>query len=137
MAISTAVTTLLSGPTGVDDYTKLCDITSYPDLGSEPNKLDTTDLSAKKMKTSILGLQETPDLTFEANYTKESYSALQTIADENTVRFFKLEFGQDGTDGAFTWKGKLSVYATGAGVDEVRKMTITVSAETEIKMVTE
>lgn len=136
MAISTAITTLLSGATD-SSYTKVCDITSYPDLGAEPNKLDTTDLSAKKMKTSILGLQETPDLTFEANYTKDAYEAIQTMADANVLRYFKLEFGEAGAEGAFTWQGKISVYATGAGVDEVRKMTITVSAETEIKMVTE
>ena len=132
MAISTAITTLLSSTTSAGEFTKVCDITSYPDLGSEPNKLDTTDLSAKKMKTSILGLQETPDLTFEANYDKTAYSTIEGMAD--TLQYFKLEFGEDGTDGSFTWQGKISVYVTGAGVDEVRKMTITVSAETEITM---
>lgn len=132
MAISTAITTLLSSPAEVGEYEKVCDITSYPDLGSEPNKLDTTDLSAKKMKTSILGLQETPDLTFEANYDKTAYTKIEGMAD--TLQYFKLEFGEDGSDGSFTWQGKISVYVTGAGVDEVRKMTITVSAETEIAM---
>ena len=135
MAISTAITTLLSSPAEAGEYEKVCDITSYPDLGSEPNKLDTTDLSAKKMKTSILGLQETPDLTFEANYDKAAYEKIEGMAD--TLTYFKLQFGENGADGTFTWQGKISVYITGAGVDEVRKMTITVSAETEIAMVTE
>ena len=35
-------------------------------------------------------------------------------------------------DGNFTWKGEVSVFVNGAGVDEVRKMTVTCSAETEI-----
>ena len=125
MAISTA-TTFLNSSTDGTVYTKLIDITNYPDLGGTPSKLDTTTLSAEKFKTSILGLQEMPDLTFEANYTDTDYSTLDAMTG---VQFFELEFSNGGS---FKWKGELSVYAVGAGVDEVRKMMITLSAETEM-----
>lgn len=126
MAVSTQITTLSSSTDGVS-YTKLVDITNYPDLGSAPSKLDTTDLSATKFKTSILGLQEVPDLTFEANYDKTIYN---TISAMTTSRYFKLTFGS--ADGSFTWQGQVAIYANGAGVDEVRKMTIVLSASTPI-----
>ena len=129
MAVSTQVTTLSSGTDGVA-WTKLVDITNYPDLGSAPSKLDTTDLSAVKFKTSILGLQEVPDLTFEANYDKTAFIAISAMT---TTRHFKLAFGS--SDGSFTWQGQVAIYANGAGVDEVRKMTIVLSASTPITFV--
>ena len=128
MAVSTA-STILSYSSAEGEFTKLVDITNYPDLGATPSKLDTTDLTAKKFKTSILGLQEIPDLTFEANYDKEAYTLIDGLTDTYT---FKLEFGEGGVDGTFTWDGQVSVYTVGAGVDEVRKMSVTCSAETEI-----
>lgn len=127
MALSTQVTTLNYKSSSGGAYAKLVDITSYPDLGSAPSKLDTTDLSATKFKTSILGLQEVPDLTFEANYDKTAYNTINGLSGE---QFFQLVFGT--TDGTFTWKGQVAVYANGGGVDEVRKMTIVLSASTPI-----
>lgn len=129
MAINTATTSLMYCATEVGTYAKLVDIVSYPDLGSTPSKLDTTDLSATKFKTSILGLQEVPDLTFECNYDETAYTTISAIAGS---QYFKLYFGSAGADGIFAWKGQVSIYANGGGVDEVRKMTVTLSAETPI-----
>lgn len=129
MATSTANTKLYYSIDSGTNYIPLVDITSYPDMGSTPSKLDTTDLSAEKFKTSILGLQEIPDLTFEANYDKAKYT---TISNLTSKYKFKLEFGTAGADGKFTWDGQVSIFAVGGGVDEVRKMQITLSAETEI-----
>lgn len=129
MAVSTQVTTLSHSATGTT-YAKLVDITSYPDLGSAPSKLDTTTLSAVKFKTSILGLQEVPDLTFEANYDKADYDRISKLSGN---QYFKLSFGTG--DGAFTWQGEVQVYANGGGVDEVRKMTIVLSASTPLTFV--
>ena len=128
MAVSTQVTTLNYKSTEVGSFAKLVDITSYPDMGSAPSKLDTTDLSATKFKTSILGLQEVPDLTFEANYDADDYATISAL--EGDELFFQLVFGS--ADGSFTWKGQVAVYANGAGVDEVRKMTVVLSASTPI-----
>lgn len=131
MATSTANTILKSASEKAGTFTKLLDITDYPDLGGTPNMLDTTDLSATKFQTSILGLQEAPDLTFEANYDLETYT---TISAMTGVHWFNLEFGDAGVDGIFEWSGDISIYAGGGGVDEVRKMTVTISTATPIEL---
>ena len=129
MASSTANTILKSSATEIGVFTKLVDITGYPDLGSTPNKLDTTDLSATRFKTSILGLQEIPDLTFEANYDLTTYT---TISAMTGTHWFNLEMGTAGADGIFAWSGQVQIYKNGGGIDEVRKMTIVLSASTPL-----
>lgn len=127
MAISTAKTYLYYDVAGTP--TKLLDIINYPDLGSSPSKIDTTDLSATQYKTNILGLQEIPDLTFEANYDKTVYD---TISELITEQDFELWFGDAGADGKYSWSGDIAIYVMGGGVDEGRKMQVTVSASTPI-----
>jgi len=102
-------------------------------MGGAPNKIDTTDLSATKMKTFINGLMEAPDLTFEANYDEAVYTTISALAD--TKKKFQLHFGTAGVDGKFQWEGIPAIWVTGGGVDEARKMTLQVSAETEITVV--
>ena len=101
MAISTAKTYLMyKGKSGTPaDFEILCPITNYPDIGSTPSKLDTTDLSAEKFKTSILGLQEAPDLTFEANYDKTLFTKINALAGKTYA--FELQFGDKGAEGKF------------------------------------
>ena len=128
MTVTTALTTLNYKVLIGDSYSKLIDILNYPDLGSTPSKLDTTDLSAVSFKTSILGLQEMPDLTFECNYDETKYA--QIVALTASSYYFQLLFGT--ADGKFEWQGQVRVYANGGGVDEVRKMTVILSASTPI-----
>jgi len=108
---------------------KLVDITNYPDLGASPSKLDTTDLTQPTYKTSELGLQEIPDLTFECNYVESTYDAITAML--LSLYYFSLEFGD--SDGKFTWTGDISIFVNGAGVDEIRKMTVTTSTATPIE----
>ena len=108
-------------------FTKLCDIVSYPDMGTTPSKLDSTTLSETSFKTQIFGLQELPDLTFDCNYDD---TVLNTINGLTGVKFLQLDFGS--TDGRFNWTGEIKAYANGGGVDEVRKMTVVCSAVTPI-----
>jgi len=130
MAISTAKTILNSSTDGVA-YTKLVDILSYPDMGSSPSKLDTTSLSETEFKTNILGLQEAPDLTFECNYDEAKYTAITGMTLPSY--YFQVQFGTD--NGTFEFQGQVKVYANGGGVDEVRKMTVTLSTSTPIEFV--
>ena len=132
MATNTALTFLETATSKTGSFSKLVDITNYPDMGSAPNMLDTTDLSQAKQKTSILGLQEAPDLTFEANYDAEAFA---TINDMSGTNWFRLKLGENGEYGAFVWSGEVTIYLTGGGVDEVRKMTLIISAESEIEYI--
>jgi len=127
--LSTANTTLNYCATQGGVYTKLVDIVSYPDMGASPSKLDTTDLSATVSKTNILGLQDAPDLTFECNYDETAYNTLKGLTG---TYWFNLFFGTAGADGIFEWQGKINVFSTGGGVDEVRKMSVVVSNATPI-----
>ena len=50
MAKCTNKTFLMVGDTSGSTFTKLVDITEYPDLGGEPEKLDATTLSDDKKR---------------------------------------------------------------------------------------
>lgn len=120
------------------DYTKLVDIKEFPDLGGEPELLETTTLS-DGMQTFIPGIQQLDSMTFTANYTKADYTTLKGL--EGTEKSYAVWFGgtvsgttvtPTGTDGKFEFDGQLSVYANGGGVNEVVNMSITIAPSTPI-----
>lgn len=133
MPLTTANTKLFYSTDNGATYTALVDILNYPDLGSTPAKIDTTDLSQTVFKTSILGLQEIPDLVFEANYDEAKFATISAL---NGNYKFKLEFGDAGVDGKYGWEGQVRVFVMGGGIDEVRKMQLTLSASTPITILT-
>lgn len=137
MAISTYKVFLMKKGTG-DTYAKLVDIKDYPDLGGSPEMLETTTLS-DKMQTFIEGIQQLDALEFTANYTKNDYETLKAL--EGTQTDFAVWFGAtesqgvltpSGSDGKFSFKGTLSVFVNGGGVNEVVDMTITIAPSTII-----
>ncbi|MBO4973431.1 MAG: hypothetical protein J6D17_01460 [Bacteroides sp.] len=121
-------------------YEKLVDIKDFPDLGGEPEMLETTTLS-DKMQTYIPGIQNLDALAFTANYTKEKFTELKGM--EGTEHDYSVWFGgteengvvtPTGSDGKFDFKGQHSVYAVGGGVNEVVGMNITIAPSTPITM---
>lgn len=140
MAISTYKVFLMKGTTSGSSttYEKLIDIKEFPDIGGEPELLETTTLS-DKMQTFILGIQSNEALNFNANYTKTDFSTLQALEGEEkdyAIWFGGTESGgvvtPDGSDGKFSFKGELSVHVTGGGVNEVVDMGITIAPTTVI-----
>lgn len=129
MALSSAGTYLFCDKTNLGTFTKLLDIINYPDMGSTPTRIDTTDLSQTEFMTNILGLQDTPDLTFEANYDATIYAEIRAMTDKYD---FQIHFGTGGVDGKFQWNGDIKIFIMGAGVNESRKMQVTISASTPI-----
>lgn len=120
-------------------YTKLIDIKDFPDMGGSPEMLETTTLS-DGMQTNIPGIQALDALEFTANYTKEDYSKVKAL--EGKELDLAVWFGGTEADGAvtptgdegkFEFKGRLSVYVAGGGVNEVVDMKITIAASTVIK----
>ena len=121
-------------------YEKLIDIKDFPDLGGSPEMLETTTLS-DKMQTYIPGIQSLDALEFTANYTKEDFTKLKAL--EGVENEFAVWFGgteeanvltPTGTDGKFQFKGQLSVFPVGGGVNEVVDMTVTIAPSTPISM---
>lgn len=138
MAISTYKVFLMHKASDAEDYAKLVDIKEFPDLGGEPEMLETTTLS-DKMQTYIAGIQSLEGLNFTANYTKQDFAKLKKLdgKDEKfAVWFGGVESGgvvtPDGSEGKFSFDGQLSVFPVGGGVNEVVDMSITIAPSTVI-----
>lgn len=136
MAISTYKVFLMKK--GTSDYEKLVDIKDFPDLGGSPEMLETTTLS-DKMQTYIPGIQSLDALEFNANYTKDKYTELKALEGQEldlSVWFGGTETANDvtptGNDGKFNFKGQLSVFVVGGGVNEVVGMTVAIAPSTPI-----
>lgn len=138
MAISTYKTFLMVKNSSA--WEKLIDIKSFPDLGGAPELLETTTLS-DPMTTNIMGIQSLDALEFECNYTLDDYATLKAM--EGSEKEFAVWLGgtetggvatPTGSDGKFEFKGQLSVYVNGGGVNEVVNMTVSIAASTPITM---
>ena len=138
MAISTYKIFLMKKSSKGDTYEKLIDIKEFPDLGGAPEMLETTTLS-DNMQTYIPGVQSLDALEFTANYTKVDFTKLKDL--EGQEIDFAVWFGgtgegntlaPTGSDGKFEFKGQLSVFPVGGGVNEVVDMTITIAPSTPI-----
>lgn len=121
------------------EWEKLVDITEFPDLGQDPEMLETTTLS-DRMQTFILGIQGNEALNFNTNYNKEDYTALKALerkAEKYAVWFGGTDDGDTvtptGDEGKFSFGGEMSVRVTGGGVNEVRGIGITIAPNTVIK----
>lgn len=121
-----------------DTWAKLVDIKEFPDLGGEPEMLETTTLS-DNMQTYIAGIQSLDGLTFTANYDMEDFQTLKALEGEEND--YAVWFGgtgdagsltPDGSNGKFSFKGQLSVFPVGGGVNEVVDMSITIAPSTPI-----
>lgn len=130
MARSTIHTTLKFG-TEKGSLTKMCPITSYPDLIGTPENIEVTDLDCEQ-QTFVPGVKALDTMEFEANYDKTVYQTL--TANEKADGYFELEFGTNGADGVFEWQGMYTLSVLGGGTNEARKMKIVVTPSTDIKL---
>ena len=139
MAISTYKVFLMHKASSGSTYTKLIDIKEFPDLGGEPEMLETTTLS-DNMQTYIAGIQSMDGLSFSANYDMTEYQKLKAL--EGKKESYAVWFGgtessgvvtPDGSNGKFAVDGELSVYPVGGGVNEVVGMNITIAPSSPIK----
>ena len=139
MALLSNKTFLMRKAHGGSSFSKLCDITSYPDIGGAPDAIDVTTLS-DMVQRNINGIQTSSSHEFGAWYDKDTYAALQDIQEADVTKTqdeldtYQLWFGEEGVYGIFEWEGKLSVFAGGAESNAARPMTITISDEGEEPM---
>lgn len=128
--------TLLKVKNSAGEFVKLVDIKNFPDLGGDPELLESTTLS-NKMQTHISGIQGTSALAFTANYSISDYAKVSKY-DDNKEHDFEIWFGSDdansGSDGIFYWSGTLKVWATGNGLNAVREMQISIASATDINL---
>lgn len=138
MAISTYKVFLMKKASAGETYEKLVDIKEFPDLGGEPEMLETTTLS-DNMQTYIAGIQSLDGLSFTANYDVTDFQTLKAL--EGQTNSYAVWFGgtesggvvtPDGSNGKFEFDGQLSVYPVGGGVNEVVDMNISIAPSTPI-----
>lgn len=124
------INTVLKMGESAASLSKVCRIKSYPQLGGESENLETTDME-DIMQTFVLGVQQTGAMQFTINYEKETYDAVKALARKDM--FYQLEFGENGADGIFSWKGQHSIFVNEGAVNGIREATISVTPSTEIK----
>lgn len=129
---------MIKGSSG-ETYTKLVDIKSYPDMGGAPNMITTTTLS-DDMEQQVPGVKKADALEFTHNYSAEDYDTLNAL-DDGKPHDFALWLGgtksgntvtPTGDEGKFNFSGRLSVYMTGAGVDDAREMKSSIALSSAI-----
>lgn len=138
MAISTYKVFLMKKGDSNETYEKLVDIKEFPDLGGDPEMLETTTLS-DNMQTYIAGIQSLDGLSFTSNYDVAEFKKLKDL--EGKKASYAVWFGgtgtpgnltPDGSNGKFAFDGELSVYPVGGGVNEVVDMNITIAPSSPI-----
>lgn len=130
MAESTA-TTYLGYATPVTtgmpaSFKKACDIIDYPDLASPADRIEVTTLS-NEARVYIKGLPDQADQVFTANFDRAQYNALKNLGD--VVHHWAILFSD--SKSLFHFVGQSSIAVAGAGVGDVRTMSITLYPNTE------
>lgn len=133
MAKCTNKTFIMHKGANEGDFTKLIDITEYPDLGGPKEKLDVTTLSDTKKRT-IDGIEDVNDLEFKAWYEKADYEKLLAIQESGSLDTYQIWFGEDGQDGIWEWQGKMAVYPNTGSSNAAREMTFSITDEGEEAM---
>ena len=128
--ISTYKTYLMYKATSSAEFTKLCDIKSFPDLGGEPERIDVTTLSDPQRKY-VPGVQDISSSTFTANYIAADMTKINALSGKQTE--FAIWIGATtsngvdtptGSDGQWTWTGDIMAYKAGGDVNAAQDMTI-------------
>lgn len=116
-------------------WNQLCPIKGIPQIGGEPEQIETTTLD-DKVTTYIDGIQSQDAMSFTVNYTKELFTTIKAL--EGTEKDLSIWLGNDGdgTEGKFTGKGKVSVYVNEADVNSVVEMTVSVTPTTAFELET-
>lgn len=139
MAISTYKTFLMFRTIGSTAWQKLIDVKDTPDLGGEKEQIDVTTLSHGQ-RMYIDGIEDTESRVFTANYDADDYQRIKNM--EGQEYEFAVWFGgtgsgstlvPTGSNGAFSWTGRPSVWVNGGSVNEAVEMSISISAVTEVE----
>ena len=118
-------------------YKELYGLNGYPDMGSEPEQKDVTNMRDGN-KRYIAGLTDTGNLGFDFYYNKETaedsgnlikkaFAALKEL--EGTLVDWKLTY-PDGSN--YTWKGKPTVYITAGKVGDVISFRLSATVESTL-----
>lgn len=109
--------------------TAITGMTTYPDMGTEPAKIDVTSMDDTVNKRYIDGLMDVSSMVFEFNNNTENIKIAKSS--ENAKN---NEYELDLPDGSkFTWNGSHKTYVSGGSVGNPTKFKISCTVNSEIK----
>lgn len=135
--VSTYKTYLMYRTTTDGEYSKLCDIKSFPDLGGTPERIDVTTLS-DRIRKYCAGVQDLSSFSFNANYIASDYQRINALSGHQYD--YAIWVGAstsnnvdtpDGSDGKWSWTGDIYVYKAGGNVNAPQDMNITAFPSTD------
>lgn len=115
------------------DYTDLPGLKEIPDMGTEPEKVENTDLKAKN-KQYENGIGDAGEMTYKFKYENKSetspYRVMREAQNANEV----LTFQEKLADGSITeYDAQVSVKRTGGGVNGVIEFELTMALQGDLK----
>ena len=115
------------------DYTDLSGLKEIPDMGTEPEKVENTDLTAKN-KQYENGIGDAGDMTYKFKYENKSATSPYRLMREAQAANKTLSFQETLSDGSITeYDAQVSVKRTGGGVNGVIEFELTMSLQSDFK----
>lgn len=113
-------------------YKKLADITDFPDLIGERERIDSSSMS-ETQRTYEQGLSDSPSEAFTAKYNKANYLNIENLNKTNGLNalYGFCLFMENAENSVFTWVGSLGVGLNGAGIAELVTMPINIAFATK------
>ena len=140
MAMSTYKTFLMYKASAAAEYSKLVDIKNVPSMGAERNTIDVTSLS-DDTETMIPGIKRLGDgLQFTCNYDQDTFYTIDQMGVDTDYDFAVWKGGTGsgsnvvptGSDGKWTFKGKITVGTSEGDVDSAFEMVVTIFPSTPV-----
>ncbi len=107
---------------------KIAGLTSTPDMGSEPDKVDITSFDNEKYMSYIPGLMDPGSLTFE--FVDKTTNFNTAYAAEGSTNTYTLTF-PDGSK--YTWSGTHRTYKLAASVGDRLNFAVACTPSTELE----
>lgn len=115
------------------DYTDLPGLKELPDMGTEPEKVENTDLMAKN-KQYENGIGDAGDMTYKFKYDNTSANSPYRTMREAQAENKTLSFQEKLADGSITeYDAQVSVKRTGGGVNGVIEFELAMSLQSDFK----
>lgn len=110
------------------EFTKLIDITSYPAIRPEPERLERSNMS-DEYKHYEPGMKDLGEASFGVNYAKADYDRI--VALEGKELIMQLRFGENGEYGAWQWEGTIRYNIGEGALNSIRSDTLSVYMTTD------
>lgn len=121
--------------TSGDTFTNLTGLQEVPEIGSEPEKVETTTL-ADSAKQYEYGIGDYGDLEFTFKYDNSSentsFRILKKFEKDKTIAKYQMEF-PDGTK--FIWSAQVSVKISGGAVNGLITFTVKMALCSDVDIV--